>query len=109
MKSPISREPYINEEIKNIEEIAKEGIVIIATGPLTSDDLAKNIQELTGQDKLYFYDAAAPIRKILIPAKSQTMPAVITNVFFVTPYFMLALKIMSSKDMFFLMDHLIDG
>ena len=51
----------INEEIKNIEEIAKEGIVIIATGPLTSDDLAKNIQELTGQDKLYFYDAAAPI------------------------------------------------
>ena len=37
------------------------------------------------------------------------MPAVITNVFFVTPYFMLALKIMSSKDTFFLMDHLIDG
>ena len=60
----IKKEPLIeiiNEEIKNIEEIAKEGIVIIATGPLTSDDLAKNIQELTGQDKLYFYDAAAPI------------------------------------------------
>ena len=60
----IKKEPLIeivNEEIKNIEEIAKEGIVIISTGPLTSDDLAKNIQELTGQDKLYFYDAAAPI------------------------------------------------
>ena len=60
----IKKEPLIeiiNEEIKNIEEIAKEGIVIIATGPLTSDDLAKNIQELIGQDKLYFYDAAAPI------------------------------------------------
>lgn len=35
---------------------------------------------------------------MLIPAKSQTMPAVISNVFFVTPYFMLALKIMNGKD-----------
>ena len=51
----------IHEEITNIEEIAREGIVIIATGPLTSDDLARNIQEITGQNKLYFYDAAAPI------------------------------------------------
>ena len=51
----------IHEEITNIEEIAKEGIVIIATGPLTSEGLAKNIQKITSQDKLYFYDAAAPI------------------------------------------------
>ena len=51
----------IHEEITNIQEIAKDGIVIIATGPLTSDKLAKNIQEITSQDKLYFYDAAAPI------------------------------------------------
>ena len=36
-------------------------ITIIATGPLTSDKLSKRISELTGQDKLYFYDAAAPI------------------------------------------------
>ena len=48
----------INEEIKQIPENA---LVIIATGPLTSDDLAKQIAILTGQDKLYFYDAAAPI------------------------------------------------
>ena len=51
----------INEEVTDIEDIAKEGIVIVATGPLTSDGLAKQIQDLTGQDKLYFYDAAAPI------------------------------------------------
>ena len=51
----------IHEEITNIEELAKEGIVIVATGPLTSDDLAKDIQKITTQDKLYFYDAAAPI------------------------------------------------
>jgi len=51
----------INEEITDISKIAKEGIVIIATGPLTSEGLAKQIQDITGQDKLYFYDAAAPI------------------------------------------------
>lgn len=35
--------------------------VIIATGPLTSDALARAIQELTGQDALAFFDAIAPI------------------------------------------------
>ena len=51
----------INEEVTEISDFIKDGIVIIATGPLTSDKLAKEIQELTSQDKLYFYDAAAPI------------------------------------------------
>ena len=54
----------INKEVGediSIKDLAKEGIVIIATGPLTSEPLAKEIQEITGQDKLYFYDAAAPI------------------------------------------------
>lgn len=47
----------INEEVTSIPE----GVTIIATGPLTSEALAKEIQALTGQDYLYFYDAAAPI------------------------------------------------
>jgi len=51
----------INEEVKDVNQMIKDGIVIIATGPLTSDELAKRIKEITGQDKLYFYDAAAPI------------------------------------------------
>lgn len=51
----------IRKEIVDIESLAKEGIVIIATGPLTSEWLAKNIGKITGEDKLYFYDAAAPI------------------------------------------------
>lgn len=34
---------------------------IIATGPLTSDALTKEIMRLTGDDQLYFYDAIAPI------------------------------------------------
>lgn len=45
----------------SIENIAKDGIVIIATGPLTSDALSKQILELTGEEDLHFYDAAAPI------------------------------------------------
>jgi len=51
----------IHEEVTDIEKLAKDGIIIIATGPLTSDGLAKEISKITGQDKLYFYDAAAPI------------------------------------------------
>ena len=55
----------INEEVGNnkntIEEMSKDGIVIIATGPLTSESLANQISKFTGQDRLYFYDAAAPI------------------------------------------------
>jgi methylenetetrahydrofolate--tRNA-(uracil-5-)-methyltransferase len=44
-------------------EVAKlpEGIVVIATGPLTSDALALEIARLTGSDRLFFYDSISPI------------------------------------------------
>lgn len=48
----------VNEEIK---EIPQEGVVVIATGPLTSPALSEQIKALTGEDYFYFYDAAAPI------------------------------------------------
>ena len=51
----------IHQEVTEIEKIAEKGIVIIATGPLTSDGLSKEISKITGEDKLHFYDAAAPI------------------------------------------------
>ena len=51
----------IHQEVTEIEKIAEKGIVIIATGPLTSDGLSKEISKMTGEDKLHFYDAAAPI------------------------------------------------
>ncbi len=60
----IKNNPYIeiiHQEVTDIKELIKNGIVIIATGPLTSEKLAQDIQHITGQDKLYFYDAAAPI------------------------------------------------
>lgn len=53
------------ENIEIIEEeffdIPSDKIVLIASGPLTSENLFKNISELTGEESLYFYDAAAPI------------------------------------------------
>ena len=47
----------VNEEVTAIPE----GLTIIASGPLTSPDLSSRIKELTGEEHLYFYDAAAPI------------------------------------------------
>ncbi|MCM3356943.1 MULTISPECIES: FADH(2)-oxidizing methylenetetrahydrofolate--tRNA-(uracil(54)-C(5))-methyltransferase TrmFO [unclassified Psychrobacillus] len=47
----------VNEEVTEIPE----GITVIATGPLTSPALAEKVKVVTGQDYLYFYDAAAPI------------------------------------------------
>lgn len=61
---------YVTEKVKNHslvevinEEVTEipEGITIIATGPLTSPALAEQIQKITSEDYLYFYDAAAPI------------------------------------------------
>ena len=49
----------IHEECRKID--AEEGIIIIATGPLTSETMADQIAELTGKKSLAFYDAAAPI------------------------------------------------
>ncbi|MCD6552584.1 MAG: methylenetetrahydrofolate--tRNA-(uracil(54)-C(5))-methyltransferase (FADH(2)-oxidizing) TrmFO [Chloroflexi bacterium] len=47
----------VRQEVRTIPD----GVVVIATGPLTSDALADEIAALTGQDHLYFYDAMAPI------------------------------------------------
>ena len=47
----------VNEEMTSLPE----GPCIIATGPLTSDSLAKAIHDFTSEDTFHFYDAAAPI------------------------------------------------
>ena len=62
---------YITEKIKGhpnisviseeVTDIDPEVITVVASGPLTSDALAKKISELTGGTELHFYDAAAPI------------------------------------------------
>ena len=57
----ISDHPNINVIREEINELSSDGAWIIATGPLTSDSLSKKIMDLTGEDKLAFFDAIAPI------------------------------------------------
>ncbi|MEG2540957.1 MAG: methylenetetrahydrofolate--tRNA-(uracil(54)-C(5))-methyltransferase (FADH(2)-oxidizing) TrmFO [Clostridia bacterium] len=47
----------IREEVCELDDTP----TVIATGPLTSPSMAKTVGELTGRDRLYFYDAIAPI------------------------------------------------
>lgn len=61
----IKKHPLIkifSEEIKTLPK----GPTVVATGPLTSVALAKEIAEFTESDGLYFYDAAAPIIDIAL-------------------------------------------
>ena len=44
-----------------VKQIRREGVVIVATGPLTSDALAEDIARVTGSDRLFFYDSISPI------------------------------------------------
>ncbi len=58
----IEREPLITvrrEEATRIDE--KDGITVIASGPLTSDALAAEIGRLSGSEQLFFYDSISPI------------------------------------------------
>ena len=58
----LSSHPLI--EIERFEQLdlpSKENITILATGPLTADELAKKIQFFTGIDACHFFDAASPI------------------------------------------------
>ena len=57
----VEENPYIKVIREEMTKIPDENIVIVATGPLTSDSLAKEIKRITGDDGLYFYDAASPI------------------------------------------------
>ena len=56
----IESHPLVRIERAELTGIPAEGVVIIASGPLTSDALAASLADLTG-DRLYFYDAIAPI------------------------------------------------
>ncbi len=53
--------PLIEVEEREATDISPDEITVVATGPLTSPDMAKRIEAITGQDGLYFFDAVAPI------------------------------------------------
>jgi len=54
-------EPLVEFIEGEVTEIPAEGLVLIASGPLTSDGLYDEIQKLTGVDRLCFFDAIAPV------------------------------------------------
>jgi len=57
----ISSEPLITIRREEVTKIDSNELTIIATGPLTSDDLAAEIARLTGSTRLFFYDSISPI------------------------------------------------
>jgi methylenetetrahydrofolate--tRNA-(uracil-5-)-methyltransferase len=56
----IMADPLIEVVREEVSQIPQGEITIIATGPLTSDRLGQELQKLTGEEHLYFYDAVAP-------------------------------------------------
>lgn len=56
----VEDEPLIEIVREEMAEIPREGIVIVAAGPLASDTISEDIKKLCGEN-LSFYDAAAPI------------------------------------------------
>lgn len=57
----VTAHPCITLRRGEVTEVPREGRVIVATGPLTSDALFEDIHRLVGGEFLHFYDAAAPI------------------------------------------------
>ncbi|TKH43124.1 methylenetetrahydrofolate--tRNA-(uracil(54)-C(5))-methyltransferase (FADH(2)-oxidizing) TrmFO [Paenibacillus terrae] len=57
----LHQHPLIEVVNEELQEIPQDGIVVIATGPLTSPALSEQIKSLMGEEYFYFYDAAAPI------------------------------------------------
>ena len=57
----ISGHPLVTVRREEVTKLDPEHITIIATGPLTSDDLAAEIATLTGSTRLFFYDSISPI------------------------------------------------
>lgn len=58
--STLREHPLIEVRNEELTELP-EGITVVATGPLTSPALSDILKRLTGEEYLYFYDAAAPI------------------------------------------------
>ncbi len=57
----ICNHPGIELVREEVTEIPPEGIVVIASGPLTSETLSQSIRAFCGTEHLYFYDAISPI------------------------------------------------
>jgi methylenetetrahydrofolate--tRNA-(uracil-5-)-methyltransferase len=57
----ISNQPNIELVREEARDIPNDGVVVIASGPLTSEHLSQSIRKFCGSEHLYFYDAISPI------------------------------------------------
>ncbi|HWQ70902.1 MAG TPA: methylenetetrahydrofolate--tRNA-(uracil(54)-C(5))-methyltransferase (FADH(2)-oxidizing) TrmFO [Desulfitobacteriaceae bacterium] len=57
----LAKHPKIRVFREEVITLPTNEITVVATGPLTSDELAEEIRQVTGEESLAFYDAAAPI------------------------------------------------
>lgn len=57
----LENHPKINVIRQEVKTLPDADIIVIATGPLTSEEFSKEIQKITGSEYLYFYDAIAPV------------------------------------------------
>jgi len=57
----ISNQPNIEVVREEATDIPIEGVIVIASGPLTSERLSQSIRKFCGSEHLYFYDAISPI------------------------------------------------
>ncbi|HEY9751913.1 MAG TPA: FADH(2)-oxidizing methylenetetrahydrofolate--tRNA-(uracil(54)-C(5))-methyltransferase TrmFO, partial [Coleofasciculaceae cyanobacterium] len=57
----LAHHPLINLQRQQVAQVPRDGIVVLATGPLTSPDLAADLRQITGQAYMSFFDAASPI------------------------------------------------
>jgi len=61
LTTTLANHPLIDLRREEITKIPREGIVVLATGPLTSPELASDLQQFTGMEYMSFFDAASPI------------------------------------------------
>jgi methylenetetrahydrofolate--tRNA-(uracil-5-)-methyltransferase len=57
----LEKHPNITIIREEVETLSTEGVLLVATGPLTSDRLAESIRNSTQSESLYFFDAISPI------------------------------------------------
>jgi len=57
----LSNHPLIHIHREEVCEVPSEGLVVLATGPLTSPALSQSLASVLGEDYLFFFDAASPI------------------------------------------------
>ena len=60
----VESSPLIRVVREEVDAIPEDGIVVLATGPLTSESLSSSIRDFTGSEHLYFYDAVSPVVEV---------------------------------------------